>query len=178
MRLFIAINFDEETKDKIHKISDKVKKFADKGKFVSKEHMHITLEFLGEVDESKLDSIKHAMNKVKEEGFTLELSDIGHFKRREGNIYWIGLKENRSLINLQAELHRYLLEQGFTLENRPYKPHLTLGRRVVMGDGFNSEIISNQIKNIKIIVDRIDLMKSENIKGRLIYTNIYSKALD
>ncbi|WFA08816.1 RNA 2',3'-cyclic phosphodiesterase [Tissierella sp. Yu-01] len=178
MRLFIAINFKETAKDKILKISDEVKRFSEKGKFVNRDHIHLTLEFLGEVDESKLELIRNAMDMIKEAPFIMELSKIGFFKRRDGDIYWLGIKENKSLINLQSELHKYLLEQGFTLEDRPYKPHLTIGRRVVMSDNFNIESYSNQIENIRIEVNKIDLMKSENIKGKLIYTNMYTKILN
>lgn len=177
MRLFIAINLDENIKNKIEDISLELKKSSTQGRFVNKEHMHLTLEFLGETPDDKVQLIKDVMDKVATKPFSMELSRIGYFKRREGNIYWIGVKENEMLLQIQAELHSMLLRQGFDLENREYKPHLTLGRKVKLDGTFNSEKISKNIEGTVINVDKIDLMKSENINGKLAYTVIYSKKL-
>ena len=65
MRLFIAINFDESTKKAIQQISHEVKKHAVQGRFVKEQHLHLTLEFLGDIPPAQLDKIKSAMNQVE-----------------------------------------------------------------------------------------------------------------
>lgn len=177
MRLFIAINFEEHIKNPLQDIITELKKSSIQGKFVNKENMHLTLEFLGEINDNKVEAIKNAMDQISTKSFSMELSGIGYFKRREGNIYWVGVKENDILYKTQAELHNMLLGKGFDLEDRQYKPHLTLGRKVKMDETFNSETLLNDIEQLTINVDKIDLMKSENINGKLIYSVIYSKLL-
>ena len=163
MRLFIGINFDKSTKDKIQDIIKEIKKSSIQGKFVNDEHMHLTLEFLGEISLDKIDTIKNAMEHIISEPFIMELSEIGYFNRQDGNIYWLGIEYNDLLFKMRTRLHELLIKQGFKLENRVYKPHLTIGRKVKMKDNFNADELSDIIKQISINVDKIDLMKSEQI---------------
>ncbi|NMB26632.1 MAG: RNA 2',3'-cyclic phosphodiesterase [Tissierellia bacterium] len=175
MRLFIAINFKESVKNKIQDIIKEVKKYSIQGKFVNNEHMHLTLEFIGDIPSEKVETIKDVMDQVVTEPFTMTLSELGYFKRKEGNIQWLEIEHNEILLKTQAKLHQLLIKQGFELENRAYKPHLTIGRKVKLKDNFNSEDLSNIIKQISINVDKIDLMKSEHINGKLVHSIVYTK---
>jgi 2'-5' RNA ligase len=177
MRLFIAINFEERVKKQISNLIDELRKTSTQGKFVNEEHMHLTLEFLGEIEKDKVDIIKTVLNSINISAFTIELSNIGYFKRREGNIYWLGIKENKSLLELQSNIHKSLTEHGFTLEDRPYKPHITLGRKVIMNEDFNPNSLTSFVNDINIKVNSVELMKSENMKGKLMYTIAHSKNL-
>ena len=169
MRLFIAINFKENEKNQIQDIIKEIKKDSIQGRFIKNEHMHLTLEFLGEMPLEKVKIIKDTIKQVTFESFTMNLSKIGYFKKRDGNIYWIGIEDNEILFGTQAKLHKLLTKQGFKLENRPYKPHITIGRKVKMKENFNPENLFNSINQININVDKIDLMKSEYIDGRLVH---------
>ncbi|HZK56713.1 MAG TPA: RNA 2',3'-cyclic phosphodiesterase [Clostridia bacterium] len=175
MRLFIAINLEEKLKNSIQNIIQDIKKHSQKGRFVKNEHIHLTLEFLGEIPVGEVDLIEEAMEQVSCRAFTLEPSEIGRFKRRGGDIYWIGLKKNQSLFKMQKELHNLLLKKGFELESRKYNPHLTIGRRVVMDGDFDPGKYIEQLKELNITVDKIDLMKSEHINGKLKHTVIFSR---
>lgn len=177
MRLFIAINFSEEEKASIDSISKILEENASQGRLVGKEHMHLTLEFLGDTPKEKLKSIKKAMDRVDSRAFTMELSQLGYFKRRDGNIYWLGIRDNPLLMDLQGELHNLLAQEGFQLQNRPYKPHITLGRRVRLKGDFKPEILTRQIGKVRIQANSIDLVKSEFRDGRLVYTIVYSREL-
>lgn len=177
MRLFIAINFDEHVKDDITNILENIKKYTKQGKLISKDHMHLTLEFLGEISEERVKDIISAMQLLDAATFTLFLSELGYFKRNDGNIYWFGITENKDLMDMQAGLHNFLMERGFKLEERDYKPHLTIGRKIKLVNTFNSNELKESISKIQFNVNSIDLMKSENINGKLVYTAIFSKAL-
>ncbi|WP_031516541.1 RNA 2',3'-cyclic phosphodiesterase [Desulfofalx alkaliphila] len=177
MRLFIAVNFNEQVKRDIKNIVERVKRYAKQGRFVNEEHMHLTLEFLGEITEERVKDILSAMKLVNAAPFTLALSDLGYFKRREGNIYWFGITENKDLMVMQREVHKLLKERGFNLEEREYRPHITIGRKVKLTNTFNSDELKESIGKIQIRVNSIDLVKSERINGKLIYTTIFSKAL-
>src|SRR5690606_28768630 len=152
MRLFIAINFEEQVKEKIQEIIEDLEKNSFQGRFVGKEHLHLTLEFLGEIPEERVEKIKSIMDKPSYNPFVLKLSQIGYFKRHEGNIYWLGLDQNKSLIDTQRTLHKLLDEEGFKLEDRPYKPHITLGRKVKLNGGFNLNILADKINDITVNV--------------------------
>lgn len=172
MRLFISINFEEKVKNEIQDVINEMKKYTIQGKFVNIDHMHLTLEFLGEIPQEKVHKIKEVIDEVHFEPFTMNLTKVGCFKRREGNIYWLGIEHNEMLIKIQSKLHELLIKQGFELEDRPYKAHVTVGRKIRLQDDADVQRLSNSINNISINVDKIDLMKSEHINGKLVYSII------
>ncbi len=177
MRLFIAINFDEQIKSRLGNIIKKIRNYATQGRFVNKEHMHLTLEFLGEIPRERVKDITSAMEAIDYAPFILSLSKIGFFKGRDGHIYWLGINKNKDLIDMQKELHNLLLERGFKLENRKYKAHITIGRQVKLLNTFNPEELEDEVRKIKIPVNTVELMKSERINGKLVHTEIFSKIL-
>ena len=148
MRLFIAINFSENEKNVIENIIKKVGKDSFQGRFVKNEHMHLTLEFLGDIPDEKVEIIKDVIEQITFKHFTMNLSELGYFKRRDGNIYWLGIENNKVLFEVQRKLHEDLINSGFKLENRPYKPHITIGRKVKMRENFNSENLNDEIRKI------------------------------
>jgi 2'-5' RNA ligase len=178
IRLFIALNFSNGVKAQINEIISKVKSNSVQGKFVNEEHMHLTVEFLGEIQNNRVNLIKEIMDKLEFGPFTLSLTKVGYFKRPEGNIYWLGLKDNDTLLNIQKKLHQSLIDNGFELEDRKYKPHITLGRKVILKDNFNTDELNGFIEKIEISINKVDLMKSESINGKLIHSLVYSKSGD
>lgn len=177
MRLFIAVNFEDGVKDGIQDVIREVKKSSIKGKFVKSEHIHLTLEFLGEIPPEKIGIITDVMDELVSKPFKIKLSELGYFRRKDGNIYWLGIEHNDILLRIQSNIHKLLLKQGFQLEDRTYKPHITIGRKVKMEDRFNSKDLSHRIEQIHINVDKIDIMKSEHNNGKLIHSTIYTKSL-
>ncbi len=177
MRLFIAINFNDETKNQIKEAMNKVRANSSQGKFVNTQHMHLTVEFLGEISEANVNLIQDVMDELEYEPFTLKLNEIGYFKRRDGNIYWLGLERHDTLFDIHNQLYHNLIEQGFGLEAREYKPHLTIGRRIKLKSGFDPKMLNGTVGEIEIHVDKLDLMKSEYIGGKLIHTAVYSRKM-
>lgn len=177
IRLFIALNFDNEVKAQIKEVIYKVKSNSIHGRFVNEEHMHLTLEFLGEIKDERVGLIKEIMDDLEFGAFSFSLTKIGYFKRREGNIYWLGIEDNDILLNLQKKLHQSLIDKGFELEDREYKPHITIGREVKLEDSFNTNELNNVAGKIKIDINKVDLMKSEFVNGRLIHSVVYTEWL-
>lgn len=176
-RLFIAINFDEPTKDAIYKAVERLKPYTLQASYTHKENLHLTLVFIGEVPISKIESITVCMDRVKSKPFTIRIGGIGRFKRRGGDIYWIGVEKNPSLLSIHSQLYTHLISSGFAIEAREYKPHLTIARRVIVRDDFNEAQFSTSVPNVDVLVQDIYLMKSERIRGKLTYTPIYRKIL-
>ncbi len=177
MRLFIGITFKEEIINEIQKSIEEIKKHSSKGNFTKKDKIHLTLLFLGEVDENRLPTIDKSMNEISMKAFTLEINKIGKFKRQGGDIYWLGFKDCPHLQELYKDLYQSLSEKGFALEERPYTPHVTIGRKVVLNKKRDLESLSREISNLQIEVSEISLIQSHHVNGRLTYTPIITKAL-
>ncbi|MFY9174165.1 MAG: RNA 2',3'-cyclic phosphodiesterase [Peptococcia bacterium] len=173
----MALNFRNEVKAQISELINKVKTNSIQGRFVNEEHLHLTVEFLGEISNNKVDWLKAIMDELEFEAFTLSLTKVGYFKRREGNIYWLGVEGNETLFNMQKKLHQSLIDKGFELEDREYRPHITLGRKVILKDGFNTNELNDIVKKIIIDINKVDLMKSEFVNGKLKYSLVYSRRL-
>jgi 2'-5' RNA ligase len=175
MRLFIAILFDVEMMDLLYDIELRLKSYA-QGSFTHKENLHLTVNFIGEtnrLNEAK-DAMNQAVSKVKAEQFWLTIGGFGRFKRNEGDIYWVGVEREDTLWKLQKQLVKELKEEGFfDIDDREYKPHLTLGRRMKVMEHFDVNEFETGITPRKQLVNRISLMKSERQQGKLVYTEIY-----
>ena len=167
MRLFIAINFKNETRSRLLDLRDELRGKSEHGRFSLPENLHLTLAFIGEVNPKKSDTIKAIMDTVTFAPFASEVERLGTFSK--GTLWWAGLRENEPLMMLQREVEHKLAFCGFDMDGRKYSPHVTLGREVV------TNAKPWQIEPFGETVSTIDLMKSERINGKLTYTAIYSK---
>lgn len=175
MRLFIAINFEEEIKNRLCEAIGQLRDDSLQGNFTRRENLHLTLVFIGETQ--RVEDIKHAMDAVRAEPFSLKIGGLGRFKRQGGDIYWMGVEKNYTLTAIYEQLYDELSRAGFRLESRAYKPHLTLGREVVLQDGFDRNAFDKAFPQMTVQVEKISLMKSERIGGKLVYTDIYDRWL-
>ena len=169
MRLFIANNFSIETRNKLVVLRDELSSNSERGRFSLTDNIHLTLVFLGEHNDKQIAAAKTAMNFVPFDPFDLEIDCIGSFKRDDGEIWWAGVRENKALTDLQSRLTEELIAKGFSLKKRKYNPHITLGRNVV------TSIKPHPIEPFKETMSTIDLMKSEQVNGKLTYTSIYRR---
>lgn len=100
--------------------------------WVHHEDYHITLSFLGDAPFSKINEVKKEMSCIAEEQspFRIQLSGLGFFGKPENpRIFWSGIEAQPALTCLQRDVHQACEKIGFELEQRPYRPHLTLARR-------------------------------------------------
>jgi len=179
MRLFTAIVLDDQNKRELYDTAMRLKGLARGGSFTEKENLHLTVNFIGEtkrLDEVK-EAMQHAVRKTKAKPFMLTLQGFGRFKREEGDIYWVGVLEDNTLWRIQKELVSDLKEAGFfDIDDREYKPHLTLGRRVRFDKNFDIAEFGAGIAPKQMQVRKLSLMQSERIEGKLTYTEIYHVA--
>jgi 2'-5' RNA ligase len=176
MRLFTAILFDEDIKTSLYQTVENLRRESKSGTFTTKDNLHLTVNFIGETKRQKEveEAMEQAVKKLQAGSFLLSIRGFGRFKRREGDIYWIGVAKENTLWKLQKELTRVLKETGFfDIDEMEYTPHLTLGRRVKTGEHFNEKQFEAGISPLQMRVAKISLMKSERIEGKLVYTEIY-----
>ena len=126
MRLFISVNFDQNTKDRFIKIQKSLMKMG-KGRLTPPENLHLTLIFLGEVPDEKLPLLSDALKTVEVSPFEIKAARIGTFSE-ESELWWAGVEGNRKLNDLQTRISAVLSECGFKLGNDKYRPHVTLVR--------------------------------------------------
>lgn len=177
MRLFIAINFCEEIKDKLQNVQNALKEHSLRGNYTTADNLHLTLVFLGEVADARVRVLRQVMDGVTGAPFELRMNGVGRFKRDGGDIWWMGVDLSESLQTLYDRLYDGVTQNGFSVEKRRFTPHLTLAREVNMKSGFDLALVSAQIQTFGAAADKISLMKSERIRGKLTYTEIYAKIL-
>jgi 2'-5' RNA ligase len=178
MRLFIAINFDDDFKAGLLNIISTLKKSGIKGNLTNADNLHLTLAFLGEIEPCKVQNIISVMDGINGDTFELEAVRVASFKGREGKcrVYFAGLKENHILNILQSKLETALRERGFDIEKRVFKPHITLAREIPYPD----PIVEREIEQLLPITQNVvsfELMESVRIDGRVRYKAIHTVRL-
>jgi len=167
MRLFIAVNFDEGTKAKLLQAQAALRQASARGNFTRPENLHLTLVFLGETPTGRVREIQRVMDCAPAGMFTLQFEGMSKF----GDTWWVGIRQNPALTGLYNHLVQGLKAGGFPIETRPFKPHLTLAREVVLLPNAFPE----KPEPFAAQVAGVHLMKSERIGGKLLYTSIYKK---
>lgn len=155
---FVAICFDEPCKDVLCAAIAGLKSHARQGNFSRRENLHLTLAFLGETN--RIDSAKRALGSIRAESFAMELAGLGCFQRSGGDLWWMGVPENGALTALQQQVNAALMQAGFSLEKRAFRPHLTLGRQVILEPGFRAKDYGQTLPPARMLVKEIALMES------------------
>jgi 2'-5' RNA ligase len=128
VRLFFALWPDDTVRASLGAVAASIAARA-QGRAVPAAKLHITLSFLGEVDEDRTARAIEAANAVRGTGFEFEIDTVGSF--RAAHVAWAGLSRTPpALTALQSQLDRELRARGFALEDRPFSAHATLARRI------------------------------------------------
>lgn len=174
MRLFIAALFSEPVLDGLAAAMRDLRPCFRSGNFTVRENLHLTLSFLGETAPERLNDVRDAMEAVTVPPFRLRIGGIGNFRREGGDIYWAGIERSGALLRLHEELDAALVRQGFPVERREFRPHLTLVRRAVLCSGAQAEL---SLPFLEMNVEKISLMCSRPGEDGRIYTEMAAKAL-
>lgn len=132
IRAFIAVEIDSPNKQKLSELIGLFKKTDTDVKWVKENQMHLTLKFLGNIEETKTQEVSRELESITNESkkFTISLSKIGAFPNiNKPRIIWIDIDEGKDTLKLLADKIESRLEKiGFAKEKREFKTHLTLGR--------------------------------------------------
>ncbi len=136
MRLFIEAELDPSALDDVWSVGERMRNSpgfpSDSVRWVKREAMHLTLRFLGEVDEGQAPDVSGALDELEGRGrFDLRIVTVGSFGGRRPRVIWVGFEEDGGYAELQdakGRLDDVLTEIGFEAERGLYRPHLTLGR--------------------------------------------------
>jgi 2'-5' RNA ligase len=131
MRLFVAVNLPSEIRDRLTAAQDRLRRAQADVSWVRAENIHVTLKFLGETEEKRLERIRPALAEVARAGtpFSMEVSAVGSFGGRIPRVVWVGVGDGaESLIQLAGRVEAALARVAFPKERRGFTAHLTLGR--------------------------------------------------
>ncbi len=154
MRAFIKTNLSSHFKDEAKSLINKLRgQISGKIKWQEPEDLHLTLEFLGEINSKEQTKAQKAIRKTAQElsQFSISFEKLKTFSKESqiSHIY-LSVRSNRlKLCRLQANLSRNLKELGFETEKRKYLPHLTLAQ-VKKIDKKSNRQIKQFIKQVKI----------------------------
>lgn len=170
MRLFVAVNFSDETRRKIGSLIDELRLLPCNMKWVNEINLHLTVQFLGNVPEGQVALVADVLQRaaVSVAPFRIDLGGCGVFPKPERpQVFWLGISGDVAALScMHGRVQKELNQLGFKTENRRFSPHLTLAR-VRSAAGFavvlkKAEYLVGKQKNVASeVVGSIELMLSE-----------------
>lgn len=167
MRCFIAVEIPEYIRKEILKVQNQLPEF--KGKITEFENLHLTLKFIGEIDEDKVKEIKKRLREIKFKPFETEIDSIGFFSKDAIRIIWLHLKNCEKL---QEEIDEKL--EGLFEKEKRFMGHLTIARVKSVDNRrkFIEGLQKMKIPPIHFKIDSFNLKQSVLTAEKPIYSNI------
>lgn len=177
MRLFIAALLPDEIKNRLGEYLDVLKERVQGVRWEKPEKLHITLKFLGNVEDAKAAQVSSLVEKSAAgcHPFQMEISNFGGFPDL-GNprILFVGMSENPALSALRQKIEEALEPLGFPKDNRRFVPHVTIGR---IKDRLRIEEALPLPEKHAFTIDEVGVIKSEPRRDGSIYTPVRTFAL-
>jgi len=125
MRLFVGLALPQSLKDRLAPMMAGLPG----AHWVPPENLHMTLRFVGEVDEREAALLDEILSTIERPSFELQVAGCGIFAQRRGpEAVWIGVASTPPLVDLQAAVERAVVRAGFAPEEKRFRPHITLAR--------------------------------------------------
>lgn len=124
-RLFVAMDFPGRVTEELSNLCHGVQG----ARWTSPEQMHLTLKFIGEVEDELVGEIEYALEKVRGIPLDLTVSGVGYFPpRKNPRVLWAGIPPSKELSRLQKSIESAIESAGVKCNNRRFHPHITLAR--------------------------------------------------
>ena len=184
MRLFLAINFPAAVRGEIATATAPLRESAPELGWIAEDRLHLTLKFLGEQAESRVDALAGALAKTagQHRELVMTVGGIGAFPNfRRARVVWMGVSQEPRLELLHHDIEVAYDALGCELEGRPFRPHLTLARVRDPLPVDRMRELWRQAKRIayttEFIVHSVDLMQSDLSSSGPRYTTLASAPL-
>lgn len=187
IRAFIAINLPLFLQKELGNIIEQLKgPDTEAVRWVPPENIHLTLKFLGDVSPANLEILKKILEAKasRYSPFEIRVGNLGAFpNQHRPRVIWVGIQAPTALSNLYQGIENEAQRLGYAPEDRPFSPHLTLGR--VAHNAAPQEVhqIGDKLSTIQVgelgvvTIDCIHLIRSDLRPHGAIYTSLYSTAL-
>ena len=166
MRLFIAINLNDEMKDALEDMQDSMRRLGVRGNYTKIENLHLTVAFIGEYPDPY--PVLDILDGIDFESFDIKLGETGAFHR----LWWAGIEENRQLSALVRQVRHALADADIPFDRKKFSPHITLIRNPESKNSLTFRDVVREPKPVTMTVDHISLMRSNRGKNGMIYTEI------
>lgn len=132
VRAFVAFELSQDVRQRIINFLSQLMKVESRVKWVSHDHVHLTVKFLGEVEEEKIPPLKDSLSGIAESfaPFSVRVKGTGVFPGiKNPRVIWIGVvDESGNLSRMHNIIDKEMSIYGIPMEQRAFVPHITLGR--------------------------------------------------
>jgi 2'-5' RNA ligase len=185
LRLFVAIHVPPEVQDALAAEQRRLATAGIAMRWIRPEGIHLTLAFLGNVDEVRISAIEDSMLNAAATGapFQIEVRGLGAFPPRGApRVLWAGVAGDLDdLRRLQHHVDGRLRAAGFALEDRPFSPHLTLARAADRSPAAQPALAAGLTAPPRSFgrweVDDIALVRSDLRPSGSVYTTLFTAPL-
>ena len=164
MRAFLAIELDSETRSALETFQRKLHELLPPIKWVRPQSWHLTVKFLGEIEENQLDPIQRTVEKAVSHcpSFSLHIEGFGGFPHlRVPRVLWAGVSGQVDDLHLLAlQVDEALSTLGFPLESKPFRAHLTLAR------------IKDRAREVGVALAKLDVLENVHFFGNLMVERV------
>lgn len=180
LRLFVAIDTPPQIKRLVAAVRDRLQGSGADARWEPDDKLHCTIRFLGDTDPRDVDRIISSVQQIAGETpcFTVRYRTVGCFPSiRDPHVVWIGIDPaDDSLRTLQRRVEETVVSIGFTREDRPFHPHLTLGRVKSRKNIRNLLTVLETVtfESEPVILGELEIIKSELKPAGSVYTILKS----
>lgn len=196
MRIFYAVNFDNNVKAALSTNLIEVKKHTLKGNFTSTENFHVTLLFIGECENNQITTLMQiadrAASRINTPHINATIAGLSSFARVGEELLWVGIEtEPKDILHKMSEiLVEEIQKSGIKLkgDNKKFTPHITLARKVEFWRMSSKDIckvnfdsIHCQINSITLMESVQEVMPSQDVRNRrtkLVYKPLHEAIIN
>lgn len=184
VRAFIAIPLSPDVEARLQQVIDELQRQTPRAavRWVPAKNIHVTLKFLGDVSAPNLSMVRQVLDREARRFVPFEFSvgELGAFPNlRRPRVVWVGVQAPEEMGTLQRSLENELAHLGYPPEDRPFSPHLTLGRVGRNATPQDVQHIGRLVAEMKIgslgslFATALYLIRSDLGPGGAVYSRIY-----
>lgn len=187
IRAFIAIDLPVSIQQKLAEILELVKRSDTRAvRWVPACNIHLTVKFLGDVSPANIEVLTKILRSevTRHRPFEIRVSGLGAFPSiRRPRVVWVGVEAPPTLLSLQRAIEAETVRLGYAAEERPFSPHLTLGRVAHNATPEEVHKVADVLASIKVgelgcaVVDHVCLFRSDLQPGGAVYTPLFNTQL-
>ncbi|MBR9991021.1 MAG: RNA 2',3'-cyclic phosphodiesterase [Gemmatimonadetes bacterium] len=181
MRTFVALNLPHDERVRLHATLEPLRAKRLPVRWVAADALHVTVKFLGDTEGEAVGAVDDVLRTAvaRRSVMTLRIGGIGAFPSlRRANIIWVGVTGDDELAALQRELEPALSRLGFPRDQRPFRPHITVGRLRSGMRPLDIERTGGLVDyEARIEVETVELMQSVMGPGGLRYEVLLRRRL-
>jgi 2'-5' RNA ligase len=179
VRLFVALEIPAAVRENLAAFLDSLRGISKGPRWVRPGNLHVTLKFLGEVEEAKVGAIRNALEEMRgEQAVTLNFRGTGFFpNEKHPRVFWAGIEASANLKILAADIDGAMDKLGIPREQRAFSPHLTLARieRPGLSDALRKAIAANKERDFgSLRTNEFHLIQSKLKPSGAQYTTLAS----